>query len=88
MPNENEINWGEASSLRDVRRPDVIKQERKFDAEVTKILGKPVLVNDPRLIQLVVKWKKATASSADNTDRMDYYLYNPEFLKELHEVFK
>lgn len=81
---EEDFDW---ISAREARIPDVIKRERKFDAEVTKILGKPVLVNDPRLIQLVVKWKKATASSADNTDKMDNFLRNPDFLVELRKVF-
>lgn len=82
-----DINWDEATNGREIRMPSSIKLERKFDAEVTKILGKPVLVNDPRLIQLVVKWKKATASSADNMGVMDNYLHNPDFLVELRKVF-
>ena len=79
--------WDEASKLSDVLTGGAKKREPVFDQQVTKILGKPVLVNDPRLIQLVVKWKKATASSADNTDKMDNFLYNPDFLVELRKVF-
>lgn len=86
MDYEDDSIWGEASRVRDVFKPSAIKQERKFDAEVTKILGKPVLVNDPRLIQLVVKYKKAKGSSPD-VDKMDNFLYDPAFLTELRKTF-
>lgn len=82
----DDIDWSSASTGRQALQPSAIKHERKFDAEVTKILGKPVLVNDPRLIRLVVQWKKQTASDPES-DKMDNFLYNPEFLVELRKVF-
>ena len=86
MDYDDDSIWSEASRVRDVFKPSAIKQERKFDAEVSRILGKPVLVNDPRLIQLVVKYKKARGSSADQ-DKMDNFLYDAEFLTDLRKVF-
>lgn len=82
----DEINWDEATNAREINARGAIKRELKFDAEVTKILGKPVLLNDPRLIRLVVEWKKKTASHPDS-DKMDNFMYNPDFLVELKKTF-
>ncbi len=84
--NDLDIDWDTAPTSREALRPSAIKHERALDAEVTKILGMPVLVNDPRLIRLVVQWKKAHGSSPE-IDKMDNFLYNPEFLVELRKVF-
>ena len=84
----DDINWDEATNAREMNSKGAIKRELKFDPDVTKIVGKPVLVNDPRLIALVVSWKKRTASSADNIDKMDNFLHHPDFLVELHNTFK
>ena len=79
-----EIDWSEATNVREMNRP--AKRVVAVDNEVSKILGRPILVNDPRLIALVVKWKKAQASSPEQ-DKMDNFLYNPDFLIELRKVF-
>lgn len=73
-------------SAREMTMPKVGGIVPKIDIEVSKIVGKPVLVNDQRLMKLVVKFKKQTASSPDS-ERMDNYLYNPAFLKELRKTF-
>lgn len=82
---EGGVDWSEATNMREMNRPP--KKEPRVDKEVSKILGKPIMVNDPRLIRLVVAWKNKTASSAENVEKMDNYLYNPDFLAELHKVF-
>ncbi len=80
----DEIDWGEATNVREMTRP--VQRERPIDLAVSKILGKPILTTDPRLISLVVKWKKAQASSPDS-ERMDNFLNNPDFLVELRKTF-
>lgn len=83
---EPEINWDDAINAREAVRPAMRRHEPQIDFEVTKLLGKPVLRNDHRLIQLVVKFKKMQGSSPE-LDRMDNYMYNPEFLTELRKTF-
>lgn len=58
-----------------------------IDQAVTKIVGMPVVVNDPRLIRLVVKWKKETGSGAES-DKMDNYLRDPKKVAELKHTFR
>jgi hypothetical protein len=82
----DDIDWNKATNARELSHQGAVKRELKFDAEVTKILGKPVLVNDPRLIRLVVQFKKQTASDPES-DKMDNFLYNPDFLVELRKTF-
>ena len=70
----------------DRRKPTVRPREPKVDAEVTKILGKPVMANDPRLIRLVVEFKNKSGNSPDS-DKMDNFLHSPDFLVALRKTF-
>lgn len=82
----DDINWDDAVNAREAVRPAFRTREQQIDLEVTKILGKPVLKNDQRLIQTVVRFKKEHGNSPE-IDRMDNYLYNPDFLVELRKAF-
>ena len=70
----------------DRRKPTAPRRTPQIDTEVTKILGKPVMANDPRLIRLVVEFKNKSGNSPDS-DKMDNFLYNPDFLKKLRATF-
>lgn len=72
--------WFDSKDLKLVKAPN---REPKWDEEVSKAVGKPVAINDPRLISLVVKWKKRYSSD----DEMDNFMSNVSFLKELKKVF-
>ena len=54
----------------------------KIDEPVSKIVGKKVLVNDPRLVKLVIKWKKSK-----DPDNEDNYLLDPAKREELIQTF-
>lgn len=56
------------------------------DVEVSKIVGKQVLAQDPRLIALIVKWKQKQHKAEDDFTP-DNNLNNQEFIKELKEIF-
>ena len=58
------------------------RAEPLIDHEVSKIVGKKVLVNDPRLIKLVIKWRNS--KDPENEDR---YLHDPAKREELKQVF-
>lgn len=75
------------------------RAEPKVDKEVSEIVGKPVMTTDPRLIQLVAKWKAGVGSKdvqavkkADNTYEVitppsDDFLKDPKKIEELKKVF-
>ena len=54
------------------------------DPIISKIVGKTVLAQDPRLLKLIVKWKKG--KSEDDTEP-DNFLRNPAFIQELKQTF-
>ena len=61
--------------------------EPKVDELVSKIVGRKVYMQDPRLIGLVVKWKKQNSKNTDSVSP-DNYLNDPHKINELKEVFK
>lgn len=63
----------------------IIGQKKKplMDEEISKIVGKPIMINDPKLIALVAKFKKMKS----NPDEPDRLLQNSQFIKELKETF-
>lgn len=78
---DDTLNWIDSKAL---LRPEISQRKPLIDVEVSKIVGKPVAITDPRLIGLIVKWKKAKA----NPDEDDNFLLRPQFLIELKETFK
>ena len=57
--------------------------EPPVDMVVTKIVGKKVLAQDPRLINLVVKWKK----QKNDDEQPDNFLQDAKKVEELKRVF-
>ena len=72
-------------SLKD-EMSDVKVWKKKVDEVVSKIVGVPVMINDPRLIKLVVKWKRGSGGSADVATE-DNFLSDPKKITELKKVF-
>lgn len=58
------------------------KKEPAIDKAVSEIVGKPIRVNDQRLVNLVVKYKKRRKGDEDEPDN---FLQNEAFIKELKE---
>lgn len=81
---EEDYEWIRASES---KLPPRVKTKPRLDLVVTHLVGKPVMLNDPRLIRLVVQWKGKIGSSVDD-EQVDNFMRNPEFLKELKETFK
>lgn len=80
-----DVKDSEWMSTKDLMRPTVAPRPIVYDEEVSKIVGKPVRNNDPRLIKLIIKHKKGR-SVEDPTP--DNFLFKPDFLTELKEVFR
>jgi len=55
----------------------------KIDGAVSKAIGFNVYARDPRLLKLIVKWKKGKPQDSMESDN---FLQNPEKIKELREV--
>ncbi len=56
-----------------------------IDPEVSKIVGYTIYTEDPRLIKLIVKWKKEDNKS-EKSNRPDNYLQDLKRIKELKEA--
>lgn len=65
--------------------PEIRSIEPKIDHEVSKIVGRKVLAQDPKLIRLIIKWK---AGKPQDSIVPDNFLKDPEKIKELKDVFK
>lgn len=83
---EPTIDWSKVANIRGM--DNFARREPKYDVEVSKIVGKPVLATDPRLLRLVVKHKRQNNSNENNENMHDDFLNSPAFLVELKEVFK
>ena len=59
------------------------KVEPQIDEPISKIVGKKIYVRDPRVFNLVIKWKQ---SKGRESPAFDNFLTNPQFIKELKEV--
>lgn len=55
----------------------------KIDPEVSQIVGKPIAVNDPRLVRLVNKWRLARP----NNDDFDEFIKDAAKVDELRKTF-
>lgn len=66
------------------------RMEPPVDEIVSDIVGFKVYSVDPRLIQLIMKWKKLKGSkdTVNSSDPMpNNFLNNPAFIAELKQVF-
>jgi len=59
------------------------KASPKIDKEITDVVGVAIYVNDPRLIRLVTKWKRAK----NDPDATDEFLKDGAKIIELRRVF-
>ena len=60
------------------------KLEPKIDVLISKIIGKTVYMQDPRLTRLIIKWKREKKGDDDTPDN---YMQDPLKIKELRECF-
>ena len=71
-------------NARDRFNPPVVERIGPvIDKAVSDIVGKPIITTDPRLIKLVVKWKREKPSE----EVYENYLDNPIHIQELKQVF-
>lgn len=63
------------------------RQPPKVDTIVSKLVGRTVLVNDPKLIKLVAKWKQSDNKTDQPDERPDNYFEDPAKVKELKDTF-
>ena len=56
----------------------------KVDEPVSKVVGKKVFATDPRLIKLVIQWRK---NKPLDSLAPDNFLQDPAFIARLKEVF-
>jgi len=81
-----DIDWSQAYTPRSIKDEYRDLAKVQPDPHISHIVGRPIPGNDPRLIRLVVKWKKKTGNS-EGTDRQDNFHRIPEFVKEVKETF-
>ena len=86
--NDKPINpWNNPINANEAFRPP-LKQKAPpaIDKEVSKIVGREVRVNDPRLIKAVLNWKSAKGNP--NGDKPDNYLQDSVKVKDLKSAFR
>lgn len=76
--------WDEAINAKEMYVPPP-KIEPVVDEIVSRIVGKKIYARDPRLIQLVVKWKKES-NKRDDDLTPNNYLADPRKREKLKEV--
>lgn len=80
--NEEE-RWRQAAILtKQMNMPRPITKP-KVDVIVSKIVGKTIYMTDPRLLKLVMKWKRAKQGGEDEDDN---FLKDPRKVQELKDV--
>ena len=57
--------------------------EPAIDALISKAVGFKVYAQDPRVLKIIVSWKKNKPTDSLEPDN---YLKNPEFIKDLKEA--
>ena len=77
LANTNKVPWIRPGQI--TIKP---KTEPLADKEVSQIVGRKVLVNDPRLIKKIAEW-----SRHKNPEEMDYFLKDPQKQEELKKLF-
>jgi hypothetical protein len=62
------------------------REEPKIDPDVSHVLGQPVSVNDPRLMKVVIEWKKKMSLDTEGTAQYNF-LQQSGFINDLREAF-
>ena len=78
---ENQIDWA-AANFRYQLRPQP-KIEPEIDEVISGIVGQKIYQSDPRLIRLIVKWRKDKPFDSLEPDN---FLQDEHKIKELKEV--
>lgn len=60
--------------------------EPLVDEVVSQIVGRKVFALDPRLLQIIIKWKKQKNKSQDSMEP-DNFLEDPKKREELKKIF-
>lgn len=92
-----ELKQSDFINSREAFRPDIKpKLAPQVDIVLSKLAGKTILANDPRVLRLIVEFKKKTRrfqeKAFDNNGREyfiesnDNFSENPEFIKELKKI--
>ena len=77
-----ELEW---INMREMNKRTVVP-EAKIDPEVSHVVGRAVRVNDPRLIQLVVSWKKKMNLDPNGTESYNF-MQKSGFIEDLKRAF-
>lgn len=78
-----ELEW---ISYKEMNRRTPVDTTAKIDPDVSHIVGRPIRVNDPRLIALSVKWKKKINLDPNGTETYNL-LQKSGYIEELKQVF-
>jgi hypothetical protein len=78
-----EMEW---ISYKEMNRRTPVDTTAKIDPEISHIVGKEVRVNDPRLVQLVVRWKKKMNYDPEGTVAYNFTKQSG-FVEELKQIF-
>ena len=73
-------------SHKEMNRRVPVDTTAKIDPEASHVVGKPVRVNDPRLMALVIKWKKKMNYDPDGTISYNFY-HQTGFIEDLRQTF-
>ena len=61
------------------------KLEPRVDELISQVVGRKVYAHDPRLLKLIVGWKRGKSMDSMQPDN---YLQDPKKIEELKELFK
>ena len=64
--------------------PPKVNLEPRIDKLVSEVVGKKIYIHDPRLMNLIVKWKK---QKPQDSMEFDNFLQDPVKVTELKEIF-
>ena len=80
----------------DLKPDDFINQRERFnikpkgesiDKAVSALVGKDIRTTDPRLINLITKWKQEGKKTDDPNETPDNFLENENKINELKQIF-
>lgn len=78
-----EIEW---ISYKEMNRTMPRDHTAKVDEEISHIVGREVRVNDPRLVALIVKWKRKMNFDPNGTQNYNFTKQSG-FVEELKQIF-
>jgi hypothetical protein len=73
-------------NFKEMNRRPVVDTTVKIDPDASHIVGKPVRVNDPRLMKLVINWKRKMNFEPNGTESYNFY-HQTGFVEDLKQVF-